>query len=180
MNHYPYRNWILNHPELTKEQQQELLDHFRICTNCQNLQLAWQESEKILKSAILVSPLAGFPERWAASAKKRMERENTRQTRRTLFGVFTLMAAGTTLYIVQNNLLVTWLVTALNLVASLIIILSKGITGISELFYKEPTAAIYLGVLFFGAATAFLSAFVFALWNLLTKEKVMHEHSVQD
>jgi anti-sigma factor RsiW len=175
MYHKPYNIWILNNPTLTKAQQNEFDAHLHTCAECQKLELAWHQSQDLLKKAIVHAPTPEFTQRWSTMLGRRRELETDRQVRRWLSAILAFLGIGSIVYIIQNHLLVNWLVTALNLVSSFIIALSKGLAGLSELFFATPLAIYLVSFLVVGALVAFIFSSVFALWNLSKNGQATHE-----
>jgi anti-sigma factor RsiW len=179
MYHKPYNNWILNNTTLTKAQQNELDNHLESCVECQKLELAWNQSQDLLKNTAVHAPTSGFTQRWLSTLAKRRELENNRQVRRWLFGLTVFLGIGSIVYIIQNNLLVNWLVAGLNLFSSFIVALSKGLVGLSEFFFTSPVAIYLVGFVILGALVAFIFSSAFALWNLLKKGQATHETVIE-
>lgn len=180
MKHKPFETWILDNPALTKAEQRLLEMHLKECPQCQTLQQAWQDSRGLLMSATTHKPAPEFSRRWKSMLTKRREKENARQTRRTLLILLVLMGMGSLAYILQNNLLVIWLVTAFNLLASLIISITKVLAGIGEFLGEGPEVLYGFGFFTLGALVAFITTLTFVLWNVLKKEGASHAQFTEE
>jgi len=180
MKHKPFESWILNNSLITKTEQQQLRDHLRACPQCQKLQTAWHESQNRIKSASVYKPQPGFSQRWHTLLYKRREFEKTRQVRRTLLIMAVLMGMASIVYMFQNNLLVTWIVSAISMIASLFINITKGLAGLGEVLAETPALLYGLSFLSLGAFTALLASIAFILWNVLKKGNQKHADNAED
>lgn len=78
MNHSPFEHWLLNDIPVTPEQQHELELHLRDCSYC----TALAETGRMLKTAKLLTPAAGFTARFQA----RLAERKIADRRRRLWG----------------------------------------------------------------------------------------------
>jgi hypothetical protein len=180
MKHKPFESWILDNPSITKAEQQQLKEHLRGCPQCQKLQAAWVENQNLIKAAKVFSPQPGFSQRLQILLCKRREFEKTRQVRRTLLILVLLMGMASLIYMLQNNLLVTWIVSAVSMIASLFINTTKALAGIGELLSETPVLLYGFGFLSLGAVAALLATSAFILWNILKKGSQEHAHDAED
>jgi len=180
MKHKPFESWILSDSPISKTEQQQLREHLKVCPQCLRLQTTWLESRNQLKSAKIYSPQPGFSQRWQIMFSKRRELEKTRQVRQTLFILVLLMIMASLFYMIQNNLLAAWIVSAISLFASLFINITKIIAGINELLSTSPALFYGFGFFSLGAAAALLATSAFILWNLLKKGKQEDEYNAED
>ncbi len=178
MKHKLFESWILDNPPITKAEQQQLREHLKNCPQCQKLQVAWVENQNLIKAAKVFSPQPGFSQRWQIKLYKRRELEKTRQVRRTLFILLLLMCMASLFFMLQNNLLVTWIVSAVSMIASLFINTTKALAGIGELLSETPVLLYGFGFISLGAAAALLATSAFILWNILKKGN--REHDIED
>jgi hypothetical protein len=81
MGHQPFESWLLDEPELSSPQRQELAAHLESCPECTVLQASLEASTLLLKSTPEVAPAAGFTERWKVNLVERRARQHRRQTR---------------------------------------------------------------------------------------------------
>ena len=174
MRHKPFETWILEHPLLNQKEKKQLTEHLADCRQCRLLQANWLTTEKLIKNAPSLSPAPGFSQRWQLTLEKRLEQQKASRVRRTLLALLVLMMAGSMAYIIQNHLLITWLVVVLNVFSSAIVAVTKGLAGIGALLVEAPVVAFSIGFLFFGFATAFLMSAVFTLWQVLKKEQMVN------
>jgi hypothetical protein len=180
MKHRPFESLILDNSPITKSEQQQLREHIKACPQCQKLQTAWHESQNRIISAIIYKPQPGFSQRWLTMFYKRRELVKTRQVRRTLLILVMLMGMASLVYMLQNNLLVTWIVSAISMIASLLINITKALAGIGELLSETPALLYGFGFLSLGAVAALLASTAFILWNILKKGSQNHADNSED
>ncbi len=180
MKHKPFDSWILDNPPINKAEQQELKEHLNNCPQCNKLQIAWSESRNLIKSARVYSPKPGFSQNWQTMLLKRREIEKTRQVRRTLFLLILMMAMASLFYMLKNNLLITWIVSVMSMIASLFINITKASAGIGELLSDAPALLYGLGFISLGIMAAIVATFAFIVWNLLKKGSQKHAYDSQD
>lgn len=94
MNHQPYKHWIVMDQDLDHDQQQELEQHLKTCSNCRALSNTHREISQLLTTSTTPLPRAGFTERW----KERLASRERAQKRRT---------AGLTVLILFLSMLLT-------------------------------------------------------------------------
>ncbi len=75
MNHRPFEDWLLDDQPLTPQQQRDLQAHVRSCPAC----AAIAESNLALHATRLVSPAAGFADRFQVRLAKRRREQRWRQ-----------------------------------------------------------------------------------------------------
>ena len=180
MKHKPFESWILDNSPITKTEQQQLREHLKACPQCQKLQTAWYESQNRIKSAIVYEPRPGFSQRWQTMFYKRRELEKTRQVRRTLLILVILMGTASLVYMLQNNLLATWIVSAISLIASLFINMTKALAGIGEMLSETPALLYGFGFRSLGVAAALLASTAFIFWNILKKGRKKYAYNAED
>ncbi len=106
MNHKHFEEWLftyLDNDELEAEQSTQLQEHLRHCESCQHLARSWREVDRHFFKAPLVSPRAGFTERWQARLEKDRQLVQRRQTLVAL--IFTL---GGALVLFGSLMLLLW------------------------------------------------------------------------
>lgn len=86
MNHSPFEHWLLNDIPVTLEQQHELELHLRDCSYC----AALAETGRMLKTAKLLTPAAGFTARFQA----RLAERKIADRRRRLWGSVLFTVGG--------------------------------------------------------------------------------------
>ncbi len=86
MNHRPFEDWLLDDQPLSPQQQRDLQAHVRSCPAC----AAIAESNLALHSTRLVSPAAGFAERFQVRLAKRRREQRWRQ----VIGTVVLVLGG--------------------------------------------------------------------------------------
>jgi hypothetical protein len=180
MKHKPFKSWILDNSTISITEQKQFREHLQACPQCKKLLIAWQESQNRIKSAHMHKPQPGFSQRWHMMLYKRRELEKTRQVRRTLLILMMLMGMASLVYLLQNNLLVTWIVSAISMIASLFINMTKMLAGIGELLGETPTLLYGFGFLSLGAVAALLASIAFILWNILKMGSQNHADNTED
>lgn len=165
MKHKPFESWILDNPDLDPNQRKDLATHLSVCLQCHKLQANWQVNQKSMQKAIQHEPEPGFTQRWSIMAKSRQASEKSRQVRRTLMIMAVVAIFASSFYAIQNNLLITWLVTSLSVLSSLIISITKGLAIIEELFIRQPEAVMTMGFMLIGVFAAFFTVFFFTIWH---------------
>ena len=174
MKHKPFESWILDKPNLNQNQQKDLASHLATCPRCCKLQANWLASTKSIVEAIQHDPKPGFTHRWLKMAAARQASEKSHQVRRTLMIMAAMTICGSAFYAIQNNILITWLVTTLSVLSSLFISITKAMASIEELFARQPEVGMTLGFILIGAFAAFLAVFFFTLWHA-RKESLVYE-----
>ena len=86
MKHQPFEEWLLNEEPITPEQKRELDLHLRTCEYC----TALAETGRLLSSAKMVSPAAGFTTRFQA----RLAEQKIADRRRKLWGMIWFVLGG--------------------------------------------------------------------------------------
>jgi len=172
MKHKPFDSWILDAPDLDESQRRQLDSHLAKCPQCQKLFNNWQSSYALLLAAPNHQPSPGFTTRWSKMAENRRMHERSHQIRRTLLIMAMVAVIGWIVYAIQNNLLISWLVSAVSIMTSLIVTITKTVNNIQDLVFTQPEVLIGVGFLLFGAFIAFLGVFFFTLWNAKNEVKV--------
>lgn len=86
MNHRPFEDWLLDDQSLDPQQQRDLQNHLRDCISCS----AIAESNLALRGTRLLSPEAGFADRFAVRLSQRRVEQRWRQ----VIGTVLLVLAG--------------------------------------------------------------------------------------
>jgi len=94
MNHRPFEDWLLEDQPLTPEQKHELQSHLRTCAACAVI----AESNLALHSVRMVSPAAGFADRFQARLAEQRKAARIRQI------------IGTLIFVIGGLGLIYWLV----------------------------------------------------------------------
>ena len=79
MKHQPYREWALSKASLPQEQQRELEQHLQACPECRQWHRALNHVETMLGEATMVSPPAGFADRFQAGLARQRAGRQRRQ-----------------------------------------------------------------------------------------------------
>jgi predicted anti-sigma-YlaC factor YlaD len=167
MNHKPFKNWILDDTPLTKEEKILLRKHLQICSQCRQLKSAWHVSEQHMRHANRQLPQPGFTQRWQSRLLYRKEHERYKQIRRNLILLVAIMVMASAIYMLQNNLFATWVVSALSLTTSLFFSISKLLAQFNAALNRSPVLFYGFTILAFGAILSLLTSLVFLIWNLL-------------
>lgn len=94
MNHRPFEDWLLEDQPLTPEQKRELQSHLRECATC----AAIAESNLALHSVQMVSPAAGFVDRFQVRLAEQRKAARIRQI------------IGTVIFVIGGLGLIYWLI----------------------------------------------------------------------
>lgn len=180
MKHKPYKNWILDDTPLTKEEKILLKKHLQICPECRQLNSAWQASEQYIRSASQQVPQPGFTQRWKSQIIFRKENEKSKQTRRNLILLVAIMVLASAIYMLQNNLFATWIVSALSLTTSLFFSISKLLAQFNAALNRSPVLFYGFTLLTFGAILSLLTSLVFLIWNLLKNKAQPSSNEVEN
>jgi hypothetical protein len=86
MDHRHYEQWLLNDERLTLEQERDLRNHQRTCSEC----AALARANLALRSAPVAAPAEGFALRF----QTRLAAERKTQRRRSMIGLFLLTLVG--------------------------------------------------------------------------------------
>ena len=76
MNHQQFETWILQGPDLTKEQQRELHLHLKGCSRCQGFYQAIHQLDHLFKTAPETTPAPNFSARWMARIEHQERHRN--------------------------------------------------------------------------------------------------------
>jgi hypothetical protein len=77
--HLPYREWIFEEEPLPEDAGRQLRLHLQQCAECQAVAEGWDVAKQCLRSAGMKSPREGFPSRWKALARERLQTPGPRQ-----------------------------------------------------------------------------------------------------
>lgn len=94
MSHQPFETWLFDPTDLTPEQSAELNAHLETCTECAQIQAAWESVAQAMQIEEEAPVPAGFTQRFMKSLPERKAMQRARQIRRTMFflGGGTLLA----------------------------------------------------------------------------------------
>jgi len=76
MNHQQFETWILQEPDLKKENQRELHLHLKGCSQCQAFYQAVHQLDHLFKNAPEPAPAPNFSARWMDRIERRDRRKN--------------------------------------------------------------------------------------------------------
>lgn len=170
MKHESFKNWILDDTPLSSEEKILLNKHLQTCAQCRLLNSAWQTSKRHIRNAVLQVPQPGFTHRWQSRLLYRKEHEKSKLIRRNLILLVGLMVTASAIYMLQNNLFTTWIVTALSLSTSLFFIISKALAQFTAALNRSPVLFYGFALLIFGAIISLLTSLVFLIWSLLIRK----------
>jgi hypothetical protein len=145
MSHQPFETWILDHNRgtLTIEDRRELQAHLTSCTQCQRLEQRWQAARQELRARRMVSPAAGFAQRWQSGLAERKAREQRRQAWKIFGGL--MCAALFILLVLAGYLIATtspsdWLIALIRSSESSRVFLQMAIYLVQDWFSTTPFA----------------------------------------
>ena len=87
MNHQQFETWILQEPDLSKEQQRELHLHIKGCSQCQGFYQAVHQLDHLFNTAPEPAPAPSFSARWMVRIQRRERRRNRLILGATLSGI---------------------------------------------------------------------------------------------
>lgn len=76
MNHLPYEQYIFSDNPLSEVEKKDFEQHLSVCQQCQSLSLQWAATSKLLSNPAMVSPSAGFAQRWKKALPSRIKQQN--------------------------------------------------------------------------------------------------------
>lgn len=180
MKHNQFKSWILNDELLQSEQKRALKAHLETCTHCKKFYFAWQAIMQLINNLSLQFPSPGFSQRWKNTLIIRQKQEQARHIRNTLTLLTVVATLGSLLYILSNNLILNWLAAGLSAIIKFFVIITKGLSELSQLFYQKPTITISAGIIIFGIMVAFLTVIIFIAWYWLSKVYRAYEFIIKD
>lgn len=80
LTHPPFEDWLLSEETLTPQQANDLQAHLRTCESCRQLETGWLQVERLVRSAEMLAPVAGFSARWQARLEAQRARQHQRQS----------------------------------------------------------------------------------------------------
>lgn len=88
MNHQPYETWLLDEPNLSPQDDAALQAHLQTCAQCRLVKTGWESARSRLNNHRMVSPEAGFSQRFTGSlAARRIRQAHQQQVRRLILGL---------------------------------------------------------------------------------------------
>jgi hypothetical protein len=79
MNHQPFENWLLSDEPLQEQDSFALAEHLENCSECGNLQDAWENVVNLMTDTPDLAPQPGFVSRWQTALES--ERQAVRAAR---------------------------------------------------------------------------------------------------
>ncbi len=97
MDHQPFEQWIFEDQKHSAQQSSLLQEHLDQCQDCSNLNQSWLGIEKELTRPVMMSPKAGFTNRFQTRLAIRQAEQHQKQVVKTLAmigsGILITMAA---------------------------------------------------------------------------------------
>lgn len=84
MDHQPFEDWIFRQNEIEDSSKQELNQHMDTCQQCTELNASFKNVENLFLHQPMVSPTAGFTNRFAAKMALEKEKMYRKQSIRSL------------------------------------------------------------------------------------------------
>lgn len=85
--HPPFDAWLLSDEPLTPQQSHDLQEHLRTCQVCSQVESGWNQVERLVRSAGMLAPVAGFSARWQARLEAQRAWQHRRQSWMFFLGV---------------------------------------------------------------------------------------------
>lgn len=150
MNHYPFRNWILDEAELNVAQQEELEAHLAECPQCAQISRSLSAALQVVRAAPERSAPPGFTRRWVNALNER-QREQERKQARTLtivLGATAFTIALVSLYIFLPEIsLISLAAGIITAIVGLLNSVQQVINFIVGTFTKISTSTLVLSAL---------------------------------
>lgn len=99
MEHQPFNTWLSENSVLTPIEQEKLLDHLAVCTECSLLAYDLKALDSFLGKAISRAPSPGFSHRFLVSIPQRREVEQVHQVRKWMIGLIIALIVNMALII---------------------------------------------------------------------------------
>jgi predicted anti-sigma-YlaC factor YlaD len=169
MNHQPYELWILEAQELDHAQRSELALHLEGCQACRKLKTGWTAARMELYAREMVSPRAGFTNRWTAGIAERRLKEQRKQAWKlflTCSGTAAALLVFFVAYVLSTTSMVQWIQAGVRVISSTV-----GLVGafrdVSTTWMQYSPPALNVAVWISIAITLCTLTFiwVFALWR---------------
>lgn len=130
MNHQPFKQLLLEDRQRTLQEEQNLWEHVKDCSECQNVDANWQMVKHHIKVSNMVAPAPGFTARWQANLAERRRRQH--QQRQTLLVTILSIAV---LLTVTLSLSIWYIVTS---PGSILVAFTRMLAGIVQLLSLTP------------------------------------------
>lgn len=107
--HDYFETLIFKEEDLTVDERTELDHHLKDCEECSQLRQQWENCLNLFHEAPMISPKAGFNERWAENFQYRTLEQERRSQTRLVVGVtilITLVSAFAAIVLLSPTLLV--------------------------------------------------------------------------
>ena len=88
MEHLPFKTWLVERSGLNTDEEEILQDHLAACPDCSALEHNLRFMDSLFEGSPARKPRDGFTLRFQASLEHRREREQARQIRKWLTGLF--------------------------------------------------------------------------------------------
>ncbi len=113
MEHQPFKMWLVDRSNLNDDEEEILQNHLSACPDCAGLERDLKEMDLHLQDSPVRSPQEGFSLRFLASLPERREKEQIRQVKKWMIGLFIALGANMILIATASVLTrttYTWLV----------------------------------------------------------------------
>lgn len=101
-DHQLFNEWLFSDEDFSHEDVQASEEHLKMCDSCRQLSIAWGEVEDEIQAAPILSPAAGFTERWqtrfVADRLKRQHRQN--------ISILFLCVGGAALFLIVSSVMI--------------------------------------------------------------------------
>ncbi len=179
MGHQPFETWLLEEGELTSEQRQELAVHLMVCTECLALHNALTATSALLRTSRLVSPAAGFTERWKEKLEHKRVLQNQWQIRRfflsVLIGAFISLGGLVAVLSLANFSITDLLVPVATFIAGLFTLAGNAQVALG-LNISAPVSVI-LWVMATSSVCLLVFGWVYVLWRISSRGVKNNEES---
>jgi hypothetical protein len=170
MDHQPFEQWIFDETKQSAQQKSLLQDHLGQCQECSNLNQSWLDIEKELSHPVIVSPAAGFTNRFQARLAIRLAEQQQKQVIKILAlvgsGILLTMAAILT-WLLLSYSIGEIIVRSVSIFSDLIQLFFNLRSMMVNLLRYTPKFTPYLiGIMLLGWGTIMASIWGLTIWKL--------------
>jgi hypothetical protein len=101
-DHQLFEEWLFSHEDLSHEEVKASEEHLKTCDSCLQLSIAWGEVEDEIQVAPILSPAAGFTERW----RTRLAADRLKRQHRLNISILFLCVGGAALFLIVSSVMI--------------------------------------------------------------------------
>ncbi len=170
MDHQPFEQWIFDDNLHSPQQNTLLQEHLEECNDCMKLDRAWADIEKELLKPVMLSPSAGFLNRFQSRLAERQVVQHQQQAIKTLViigtGILITMAAIVT-WLFLSHSIGEVIVKSVSLFSDTVQIFFNFRSMMVQFLRHTPTFTPYLiWIMIAGWGTILASLWGMTVWKL--------------